>query len=120
MPLATGLTSDTQTFYKHSKREKQKLKKNKKKLAATSPSLAFWVTIHGKLIKEEGGRKELPGRFALNLPEGAVTFRCYREEERTVEGKAKGTDKRRLVPQAKPKLPSPLFPCSPALNIRAL
>ena len=56
------LSSDTQTFPKYTKREKRKLKK----LAATSPSLAFWVTTHEGLIEEEAEKKELPENFALN------------------------------------------------------
>lgn len=40
-------------------------------------------------MEEEAERKEPRERFALNIPEGAVTFRLRGEEERTVQGKAK-------------------------------
>lgn len=38
----------------------------------------------------------MPEKFALNIFEGAVTFRLYGEEEGAVEGKAKGACQRRL------------------------
>lgn len=79
------LSSDTQTFPKYTKREKRKLKK----LAATSPSLAFWVTTHEGLIEEEAEKKELPENFALNTFEGAAIFRLHGAEERAAERKAK-------------------------------
>ena len=64
------------------------------KLAAKSPSLAVGVTIHQALIEVEAERKKLPERFALNIPEGTITFRLYGEEERAVEGKEKGACQR--------------------------
>lgn len=42
-------------------------------------------------MEEKAERKELPETFALNIPEGAGTFRLYGEAERAVEGKAHGS-----------------------------
>lgn len=42
-------------------------------------------------MEEKAERKELPETFALNIPEGAGTFRFYGEAERAAEGKAQGS-----------------------------
>lgn len=79
--------------------------------------MAFWVTTHEGLIKEETERKELPEKFALNIFEDAVTFRLYGEGERVVDEKAKWVCQTRLhrgrvSPLSRPK--PPILP-SPAL-----
>lgn len=77
-------------------------------------------------MEEKAERKELPETFVLNIPEGAGTFRLYGEAERAVEGKAQGSVPGKVTHRwSKPshqqtQAPTPSFPHSQALAVRAL